>query len=142
MEIAIREAGTKDAEAVAELVGQLGYPTEMAAVESRIERLVKDPASEIFVAVADRQIVGLATLHLVPLIEYDGPACQLTALVVAEGQRGRGVGRKLTQAVEDTARARGCFGVVVTSGIWRPDAHAFYRAYGFEETGRRFIKAL
>lgn len=60
--------------------------------------------------------------------------------VVAEQRSDRGIGRRLIEAVETEARARGCFGVMLTSGNWCDDAHAFDRERRYLETGRRFVK--
>jgi GNAT superfamily N-acetyltransferase len=43
---------------------------------------------------------------------------------------------------ERLARQRGCVLLFLTTSERRKDAHAFYRSLGFEETGRRFAKAL
>ncbi|CAA9336555.1 MAG: hypothetical protein AVDCRST_MAG40-2194, partial [uncultured Gemmatimonadaceae bacterium] len=59
--------------------------------------------------------------------------------VRAEAQ-GAGVGRALVGAVEAFAWAAGCRRVEVTSGDHRPAAHAFYRAAGYREDERRFVK--
>ena len=40
MGLTVRDARPGDAEAIAALLGQLGYPTEPRAVESRLERLI------------------------------------------------------------------------------------------------------
>jgi hypothetical protein len=45
-------------------------------------------------------------------------------------------------AVEAEARRAGASDLHVTSGAQRTDAHAAYRALGFEQTGLRFGKPL
>ena len=76
------------------------------------------------------------------VLQRDGPAARLTALVVREDARGRGVARALVAAVEAAAREAGCVELHVTTANHRADAHAAYRALGFEDTGRRFAKRL
>jgi GNAT superfamily N-acetyltransferase len=70
------------------------------------------------------------------------PAARLTALVVRDDARGRGVARALVATVEEEARRAGCDRLHVTTANHRADAHAAYRALGFEDTGRRFAKPL
>jgi GNAT superfamily N-acetyltransferase len=74
-----------------------------------------------------------------PVFHRDDHLCRITAFVVAERHRGRGVGRQLAQAVVDFARKRDCFRVEVTSGRGCRGAHAFYRGVGFTQAGPRFF---
>lgn len=55
-------------------------------------------------------------------------------LWVHEGHRGEGWGTRLVRAAEDEARRRGCTRMVVSSITFQ--APAFYRRYGYAETGR------
>jgi GNAT superfamily N-acetyltransferase len=94
------------------------------------------------VAEADGEVVGLASLHESLSLEHDRPAAKLSAMVVDESVRGRGIGRSLVEAMEDEARARGCCLIFLTTNERRSGAHAFYERVGFEYTGRRFAKTL
>jgi GNAT superfamily N-acetyltransferase len=136
----IRDAGAADASAIAELLTQLGYPASAGEVERRLGRL--GPADRLFLAELDGEIAGLAGIHVSPAIEYDGDAAKVSALVVDERFRRRGIGAALMQAVEEEARRRGCVVLFLTTAERREDAHAFYRSIGLEETGRRFAKSL
>jgi GNAT superfamily N-acetyltransferase len=139
--LTVRDAQTADAKAMAGLLGQLGYPTESAAVAGRLERLAI-VGDRVVVAEDDQEVVGLAHLQVTPTIEYDRPAGKIGALVVDEAHRGEGVGRALVDALEQEARARGCVVLFLTASARRADAHAFYRRMGLEETGKRFTKTL
>jgi GNAT superfamily N-acetyltransferase len=139
--VSIRDAVAEDADAVASLLTQLGYPAEPEAVAERLRRL-RAVGDDIVVAEVGGRVVGLAQLHVSPALEYDGDAAKLAALVVDHGHRGEGVGRTLVEAMEGTARARGCVLFFLTTAEHREDAHAFYRRIGLEHTGRRFAKRL
>jgi N-acetylglutamate synthase-like GNAT family acetyltransferase len=139
-EIAIREARPEDAEAVAELLGELGYPTDAPRFERRLERIERDPSSQLFVATVNDRVAGLAGVHLLPLVEHDEPGCQLTALVVGRAYRRTGVGSELVRTIEREAQSRGGRRVFVNTARHREVAHAFYEQLGFEATGLRFIK--
>jgi ribosomal protein S18 acetylase RimI-like enzyme len=141
-EVAIREARPEDSDAVAELLGELGYPTDTPRVERRLERIGRDPSSRLFVATVNERVAGLAGFHLLPLVEHDEPGCQLTALVVGATYRRTGVGSELVRTIEREARSRGGRRVVVNTARHREDAHAFYEGLGFEATGLRFVKSV
>jgi GNAT superfamily N-acetyltransferase len=138
----IRRARPGDAEEIAALLGELGYPAGAAQVRRRLERIAADPSSELFVAEVGGELAGLGGLHLLPLVEHDEVGCVLTAMVVAAKHRRQGIGAELVGAVEREARSRGCNRIVLSSADRRADAHAFYESLGFEATGRRFVKAI
>ena len=56
--------------------------------------------------------------------------------------QGRGLGRQLLREAERRARAGGAARLELTSGSQRTDAHAFYKACGYEDGTVRFIKRL
>jgi GNAT superfamily N-acetyltransferase len=141
MDPTIRDARPADADAIARLLTQLGYPTEAEAVASRLDRLLI-VGDRVVVAEVDGAVVGLAHLQVTPAIERDRPAAKLGALVVDEAQRGHGIGRALVEAMEAEARRRGCELLYLTTAERRDDAHAFYERVGLEHTGRRYGRTL
>jgi N-acetylglutamate synthase-like GNAT family acetyltransferase len=141
MDLTIRDAEARDAGAIAALLGQLGYPSDAAALHARLERL-QIVGDRVVVAERDGAVVGVAQLHVSPTLEYERPAAKLAALVVDVSHRGQGVGSALVEAMEAEARARRCELLFLTTAARRDDAHAFYRQVGLEETGKRFAKTL
>lgn len=142
MALTIRDARASDAQALATLIGQLGYPTSAEAVARRVELLRASEADRLVVADMDGEVVGLASLHTSLSVEFDEPAAKLSAIVVDERHRRRGIGKALVAEMEAEARRRGCCLIFLTTAERRKDAHAFYRRIGFDETGRRFAKWL
>jgi len=138
--ISIRDARSADAEALADLSGQLGYPSTAEAIVTRLARLDADPAARTLVAESDGTIVGMATVHLRYTINHGSPIGQLTMLVVDERRRTHGVGRTIVAAAEQWARDSGCKRFVVTTALQRADAHAFYERLDYQHTGRRYGK--
>jgi GNAT superfamily N-acetyltransferase len=136
--VQVRHAAADDLPRLAALLGELGYPASPEDLERRLARL----DGEAFVAAAHGEPLGLATLQILHVLQRDAPAARLTALVVREDARGRGVARALVDAVSAAARHAGCDHLHVTTANHRADAHAAYRALGFEDTGRRFAKRL
>jgi N-acetylglutamate synthase-like GNAT family acetyltransferase len=139
--VLIRDARPEDAAAIARLLEQLGYSTDVAAVPVRL-RSLQATGDRLLVAQAGENVVGLAQLHSSASLEHDGPTGKLAALVVDENARQAGVGRRLVAAVEAEARARGCVLLFLTTAERRAEAHAFYERTGFEHTGRRYTKRL
>lgn len=137
--IHVRDAEPGDADALARLCGQLGYPSSRDAVVSRLERMVRDGARAL-VAASDGDVVGLATVHLRHMINHEAPLAQLTLLVVDEARRSQGVGRALVDEAEAWAKTRGCRRIIVTTALHRTGAHAFYERIGYGHTGRRYGK--
>jgi hypothetical protein len=82
LSLRVREAEPGDLAAITRLVGQLGYPSSEPAVAGRLERLAEDPRSWVFVALDGERVVGLASVHLMPILERDDPTARITAMVV------------------------------------------------------------
>jgi GNAT superfamily N-acetyltransferase len=142
VDVTIRDARTEDAQPLAALLEQLGYPAPAEAVARRLELLRASDSDHVFVAEVDGQVVGLAGLHVSLALEYDRPAAKLSAIVVDERHRRCGIGEALVRAVEVEACIRDCCLIFLTTAERRRDAHAFYRRLGFGATGRRFAKIL
>ena len=142
MTLRIREAEPRDLESIVDLVGQLGYPSDEPAVARRLKRLSADPSSWVYVAVEGERAVGLAAAHVMSLLERDDPIARVTAIVVDQGARGRGIGRALLGRLEERARASGCDRIDLTSRYDREGAAGFYRRMSFEDTSLRFVKRL
>ena len=137
----IRSATSDDAEAMAGLLAELGYPTSAAALPDRV-RAIEAEGGAVFVAVFDGTPVGLASVASHPTIHEVTPVAYITALVTGTAARGKGVGRALVAAAEQWARENGCVRLSVTSAEHRADAHAFYPRCGMPYSGRRFTKTL
>jgi GNAT superfamily N-acetyltransferase len=138
----IRRATIDDADTIATLLGELGYPTAAESVPPRL-RILEKEESPVFVAVgADDTPLGLAAATKHAGLHTDESVAYITALVTSSGARGQGVGRALVGACEAWAREQGCGRLSVTSAERRADAHAFYPSCGLPYTGRRFAKVL
>jgi GNAT superfamily N-acetyltransferase/gamma-glutamylcyclotransferase (GGCT)/AIG2-like uncharacterized protein YtfP len=137
----VRGAVPKDAAAIAGLVTQLGYPTEKAAMEPRLRRMLSLSHHAIVVAESSGEVVGVAGASVDYGVEQEAYG-RLTVLAVDAQWRRRGVGKLLVQHVERWCRERGADRVTLTSGNHRPESHQFYKALGYDGTGVRFIKRL
>jgi GNAT superfamily N-acetyltransferase len=144
MGIEIRDAYQSDAAELSGLVRQLmfGEPSTAEQMSARLARLGASSVDRVLVAVESGRVVGLASLHFAWLVHADRPTARLMSLVVDEGCRGRGIGRKLVERACELAREWGCDRMELTSRLARAEAHQFYEATGFEYTAKRFLKKL
>lgn len=140
--IAIRQATLDDASPLAQLVSQLGYPTNAAEFQHRLEAILGDPDYQTFVATEGSRVLGLIGVRLGFYYESSGVSGQIMALVVDQDHRGQGVGKALVAKVEAWLVERGARRVAVSASLHRHDAHHFYAGLGYMETGKRFAKDL
>jgi GNAT superfamily N-acetyltransferase len=145
--VRIRSVRYDDVPRLAILLGQLGYPSTEQDVRDRLAYWTDDPASALFAAADDDDdsLLGVAALHITPILEVTGKFGRLVALVVDDTARGRGVGSMLLAAVEECARVAGCLFMEVTSSQHRRPAHLFYERRGYRDTrdrSRRFLHPL
>jgi GNAT superfamily N-acetyltransferase len=143
-EVKIRPARSADAQKIAVLSGQLGYPATTAQMRERL--LGIKPASQhaVFVAESAKDgVIGWVHVSRQPLLEVEIRA-EVNGLVVAEGQRSLGAGAWLLVAAEDWARIHGCKSMSVRSNVIRERAHKFYERNGYEhyKTQKSFRKPL
>jgi GNAT superfamily N-acetyltransferase len=141
--VKIRNATMNDAARLAELNGVLGYPVDEETMAGRLEGLLKSETDTILVADDDGTVVGWIHGGIQEILAV-GRMGEICGLVVADGERGRGVGRKLTNAIEEWVRSRGLEAVTVRSNVVRPESHAFYERVGYLrfKTQHAYRKAL
>ena len=63
-----------------------------------------------------------------------GPTCYVSSLITNKDERGQGNGTQLLDHAKELAKARGCKGMVLDSGMPRKNAHQFYEHYGFDKS--------
>lgn len=138
----VRDAKPSDADAIAVLLGHLGYPATASDVAERIKRMDNFDGAVVFVAAVDDAVVGVITCHVFPAIHSTAPAAWVTALSIHNEHQRVGAGRALVERAEQWARSRGAERIGVTSALHRDGAHAFYERLGWERTGVRLGKKL
>jgi GNAT superfamily N-acetyltransferase len=121
----------RDVAPVADLLTQLGYPSTAEAIARRFTRIDGRNDQALLVADDGTAVVGWMHVGTRPYLESDESA-DILGLVVAEGQRSRGIGAALVTAAETWAVEHGCQMIRVWSRITRDRAHAFYERGGFE----------
>ena len=129
-ELTIRRARAGDVERIAELNGTLGYPISAAIIAERLERVLAIERHIVLVAEIAGQVVGWVHGAEEETLAV-GTLGEIWGLVVAADQRGRGVGRRLTEAIEEWGRKRGLTRISLRSNVIRPESHAFYERVGY-----------
>ena len=142
MDLLIRDATENDAESVAHLLVELGKSTDPADVPLRLSRLRLAGGSAYLATSRSGEPFGLMTMTLIAGLADPGPIAYITALVITESARRRGVGHALVARAIEWARTRGCVRLTVTSADARSDAHEFYPSCGLAYTGKRFSATL
>lgn len=141
--VTIRRASPQDAEKIAALSGQLGYPATRREAALRLRRIRPATQNAIFVAAIGAKVIGWLHVSAVPLLELPLKA-EVNGLVVDEAERSAGAGAKLLAAAEKWAKSRHCITMNVRSNVIRDRAHAFYERNGYEhyKTQKAFRKKL
>ena len=122
------------------LIADLGY--ERPAAEAAAAVAAIGAGERVIVADVDGVVCGFASGAVVPFFHDGSRRLRLTAIAVSPSHRGRGLARSLMSELERWGREQGSSLVEVTSAERRADAHAAYRALGFEEAPRRFTRRL
>lgn len=138
----VRDARPADVEALAGLMTDLGYPSSPENMRERFGRISTHPAYHTLVAEHGGCVIGMAGLETGHYYGMDGGYARISAFVVADIYRRRGVGGALLRAAERRARREGADDIFLNSGTHRPNAHSFYEESGYEVTGYRFSKVL
>jgi len=143
-DVSVRSAEVRDADAIAALCGQLGYPSTPEGIARRLAQAPAGAHGAILVADARRGgVVGWVHVRALHLLTRDACA-EIGGLIVDEGWRGHGIGGRLLAAAEDWARRQGFDTLRLRSNVVRDEAHAFYRGRGFasSKTSLLFTKTL
>jgi len=140
----VRRVRSADGERLAELAGQLGYPTSAKEMKVRLRDVLRDRDAACFVAEDGvGRVLGWTHVSVTPLLEVERRA-EVNGLVVDEAVRSQGAGALLLQAGEKWARGKKCKGMSVRSNVIRERAHGFYLRNGYEhcKTQKAFRKVL
>ncbi|AXK72659.1 GNAT family N-acetyltransferase [Lysobacter sp. TY2-98] len=135
--VSVREVRGSDAERIAMLSAQLGYPATAQAISERLAWLA-DLDGEVFVAELDDMLMGWIAVERRITLE-SGIAFEITGLVVDATRRRTGAGRALVDAAEAWSRDRGASALIVRSNIVREESHAFYAGIGFARSKTQHV---
>jgi GNAT superfamily N-acetyltransferase len=120
-----------DAEVVATLAGELGYPNEVEPIRARIRAIGESDLLLVAVDTGDNAI-GFIHAHRVCIIEV-GLRVEILGLVVSSSARRSGIARGLIEEAERWAKNIGAEAISVRSNTKRIEAHLFYPALGYRK---------
>jgi GNAT superfamily N-acetyltransferase len=135
----IRPAVPDDAEAIAALFTDEGYPAGPSDIVERLGRFASD-YSRVLVAEHEGALLGFLALHFLPRFEHDDRIVRVLALVVDAGARERGVGGALMAEAERIGTERGAAFIEVTAGRHRPDAQRLYESLGYDAAVAAYLR--
>jgi len=112
---------------------------DAAAAARRFARIATYPDYAVYLAEEDGVPVGTFSLLVMDNLAHGGaPEGVVENVVVAEGRRGRGIGRAMLRFAMDRCAGAGCYKLVLSSNVRREDAHRFYQDLGFVQHGLSF----
>jgi GNAT superfamily N-acetyltransferase len=144
----IRQAKNQDIGHIMSLLVDLGRPKPRNKLEeAKFRKIIRNHIAhkdrDILVAVVNnnsKQIIGMASIVLLPRLNHTTPELWIPELVVHGHYRNKGVGKKLIEACISKASKNRCFRMRLESGNERKASHAFYAELGFEQYALSFKK--
>ena len=143
-ELTVRRAAARDYPQMAQLAGQLGYPSKPEDIARRLEGMARGKESEVYVGeLPGGHIAGWVGVFVHRTVEADAYV-EVSGLVVNDRARSQGIGWRLLERAEDWARDAGYGLVQLRSNVIRERAHAFYERHGYEhfKNSKAFRKKL
>lgn len=137
--VVLRPATAADAERIAALFTDEGYPAGTSDIVGRLERF-SGADSRVIVAEHGGELLGIVALHALPRFEHDDRIVRVLALVVDPGVRERGIGRLLMTEAEKYAAQIGAAFVEITAGHHRPEARHLYESLGYDASLTTYLR--
>lgn len=137
--IALRPASPDDAERIAALFTDEGYPCGPSDIVDRLGRFDSE-FSRVIVADNGGEVLGFVAIHALPRFEHSDRVVRIMALVVDAGERGRGIGRLLMEEAERLGREVDAAFAEVTAGHHRPDARRLYEELGYDGSVTAYLR--
>ncbi|GMM93664.1 GNAT family N-acetyltransferase [Qipengyuania sp. MTN3-11] len=137
----IRPIANGDYSTVATLFQSIGFDSDSTAIAHRLKCGEKG-GDMTLVAQLQGGVAGCMGLARMHPAHREHPIGRITVLVVAEDQRGLGIGKALVGAAMELFTTQDCTLIEVTSRFELEQAHGFYEALGFEKTSVRLARHL
>jgi GNAT superfamily N-acetyltransferase len=135
----VRPAEPSDAERIATLFTDEGYPSGPSDILERLDRFAS-PYSTVSVAEMNGEVLGFVAVHLVPRFEHNDRFARVVAIVVDAGVRERGLGHLLMGEAERIAREGSAAFIEITAGHHRPEARQLYEALGYDDSIAAYLR--
>lgn len=115
---------------------------EISAVEAerRYADILRRPEQTIYIAEAAGKVMGTYALIFIPGLTHGARDSAIVEdVVVSPDLRNGGIGKHMMDDAMERCRQRGCYKLVLSSHLQRPDAHRFYERLGFSKHGFSFL---
>jgi N-acetylglutamate synthase-like GNAT family acetyltransferase len=135
MEAVIRSARESDEQAAFNLIAELGYADlSFARFARTYQSVLENPAMMVFVAEANGDVVGLATVSLRPQLRLTADIFNIDEFVIADRARGQGTGRCFLEHLKGLAKQAGAGRLELETNRARASyRRGFYVKNGFTE---------
>ena len=134
--ISIKAIELSDLEEYAALCDELfGSITNRVELEKMVKKIAANP-DYLLVGIIDEKKQLLGSVMGIMCIDTVGecrPFMVIENLVVSKKNRRQGVGKKLVSYIEECARERNCYFVMLMSLAKRTEAHMFYESIGYSK---------
>jgi N-acetylglutamate synthase-like GNAT family acetyltransferase len=138
-----RHATSEDASGLERLYTQLSPQNDGVSVDpGRLDQIAEDPVNLILVIEWNENIVATALLTICLDVMFGRQPFGVVENVVVDTEyRARGFGRTLLDAIDCAALSADCSKVMLLSAASRGDAHAYFKAMGYNSEAKRgFVK--
>jgi GNAT superfamily N-acetyltransferase len=130
----VRPPREQDYASLADLAGQLSYPSNVEEIAKRIDAMKNSANHAVFVAeMPGGEIAGWIAVCILRGLEVN-PRGEVTGLIVGEKFRSQQVGKHLLARAEQWTREQGYDAIGLRSNVIRDRAHAFYLREGYQHT--------
>ncbi len=145
--VSIRRAVAADLPALLALMAQPDMDGDrvlsLPEAQAIFARVSNHPHQEIYVALVEAEVVGTFSLVIVNHLSHHGARSLIIEDVVVKASRqGEGIGRQMMEFAVARGKQLKCYKIMLSSGIKRERAHAFYEHLGFQKHGFSFLLPL
>lgn len=133
--VTIRPVQTDDLKDLSVLYEELtGKKTDDEKLAVAFKSIMEDHRYIVLGSYVDGRLAGSLMGILCQDLVGDCRPFMVIENVIVSGQfRRQGVGRRLLADIENIARERGCYYIILVSGGHRKEAHSLYEALGFKD---------
>ncbi|MNB95649.1 putative acetyltransferase [compost metagenome] len=112
----------------------MNKPSDLNKLEKVFKVVKADNRYILLGAFVEGELLGsLMGIVCQDLVGDCKPFMVIENVVVSVRARRQGVGKKLMNAIEQAARERDCYYIILVSGEQRKEAHVFYESLGYRD---------
>jgi len=138
----IRELAKDDLDALLDLYRQFGHeedrPVDRAVLEGTWREICESPWVLHLGDSEGGELRAAAHVSITPNLTRSARPYAVVENVVADAaHRRQGHGRRVMETLIGACRERGCYKIMLLSGVARPEAHRFYETLGFDRDAKQ-----